>query len=92
MRTIDDDFRALVSRHAILDEAAADQLQHAARALAQMEPWMASSITCMRRVPADQAEAFADLARELANELGLAVRVDAGTPMSVRFSRRGDEQ
>ena len=92
MRTIDEDFRALVSRHTILGDAAADQLEHAARALAQMEPWMASSITCMRRVPADQAEAFADLARELADELGLAVRVDAGVPMTVRFSRRGDER
>ena len=87
MSTIDQGFRDLVASRG-LDEDAADQLRHAARALARMEPWVATSITCTRHVPADQLLVFAGLAYRLAAEYGLAVRVEPTTPACVRFSRK----
>jgi hypothetical protein len=87
MRTIDEEFRTLVNKRPLEDDAVA-QLTHAARALARMEPRVATSITCTRTVPPEQLLEFAGLAYQLAAEHGLAVRVEPGDPACVRFFRR----
>jgi len=86
MATIDEDFRGLLEVPRI-GEPAADQLRHAASALASMPPAMATSITCTRRVPKDQMAEFAALAARLAAMYELAVQIELGDPVCVRFSR-----
>jgi hypothetical protein len=70
-----------------LDEDAAEQLRHAASALARMPRGMADAITSTRHVERDQVVAFARLARLLAAEHGLGLLIQPGDPMSVRFYR-----
>ncbi len=90
MATIDEDFRSLVEIPRV-GEPAADQLRHAARALAEMPPALATAITCTRRVPRDQMAEFAALAARLAAMYGVAVRIEPGDPVLVRFSRLDEE-
>jgi hypothetical protein len=86
MRTIDEEFHTLVNGRSLEDDAV-EQLTHAARALARMKPWVATSITCTRSVPTSQLLEFAGLAYRLAAEHGLAVQVEPGDPACVRFFR-----
>jgi len=86
MATIDEDFQALVEV-ARVGEPAADQLRHAANALASMPAEMATSITCTRSVPKDRMAEFAALAARVATMHGLSVRIEPGDPVCVRFSR-----
>ena len=68
-----------------VDEDAAEQLRHAARALARMPTSMADAITCTRHVDRDHVVGFARLARLLAAEHGLRFLIQPGDPVSVRF-------
>ena len=70
-----------------LDEDAAEQLRHAARALGGMPASMADAITCTRHIDRDQLVGFARLARLLAAEHGLRLLIQPGDPVSVRFFR-----
>ena len=88
MATIDENFRELLEVPRV-GEPAADQLRHAATALASMPPAMATSITCTRRVPKNQMTDFAALAGRFAAMYGLAVSIEPGDPVCVRFSRLG---
>ena len=90
MATIDQDFRDLLEVPRV-GEPAADQLRHAATALSTMPAEMATAITCTRRVPKDQLAEFAALAARLGAMYGLAVQIEPGDPVSVRFSRLGSE-
>lgn len=90
MATIEEDFRKLVELPRV-GEPAADQLRHAAAALAAMSPEMATSITCSRRVPTEQLAEFGALAARLAAMYGLVVRIEPGDPVAVRFSRAEEE-
>ena len=83
---IEESYRTLIEQHR-LAEPAADQLRQAARALASMPPSMATSITCTRTVAQSEMAEFAALAGRLAAEHGLAVRIEPGDPVCVRFSR-----
>jgi hypothetical protein len=82
---IEESYRALVEKHR-LAEPAADQLRQAAHALATMPAGMATSITCTRHVPAAELAEFGALAGRLAAEHGLAVQIEPGDPVCVRFS------
>jgi len=90
MATIDEDFRNLLEIPRV-GEPAADQLRNAAMALSSMSPEMAKAITCTRRVPKDQMAEFAALAARLAAMYGLAVHIEPGDPVCVRFSRLESE-
>jgi hypothetical protein len=83
---IEENYRTLIENHR-LAEPAADQLRQAARALVSMPASMAASITCTRRVPRIEMAEFSALAGRLAAENGLAVRIEPGDPVCVRFSR-----
>jgi hypothetical protein len=83
---IEEDYRALLAKHR-LAEPAADQLRQAAGALASMPASMATSITCTRHVPPVEMAEFGALAGRLAAEHGLAVQIEPGDPVCVRFSR-----
>jgi hypothetical protein len=88
--TIDEDFRALLEVPRV-GQPAADQLRHAASALAALPADLATSITSTRRVPEAQMAEFASLAARLAAMYGLAVSIEPGDPVTVRFSRMGRE-
>lgn len=85
MSELEKDFQALIDEEG-LDGDAADQLEHAAGALAEMPPSMAQSITSQRRVDPDQVLAFFALARRLARRYGFCLDVDHGDVCYVRFS------
>lgn len=85
MRSLDQDFRELVASRS-RDDAAADQLRHAARVLAGSTGSI-TSITCIARVSVDQAAELRGLARCLASDYGLRVDIDLGDTFAVRFSR-----
>jgi hypothetical protein len=86
VRSIDEEFGALLAASR-LEASAADQLRTAARALASMPPSHARSIACTRRIPEWEKAGLTALARRLATAYGLAVRVELGDSVCVRFSR-----
>lgn len=75
-----------------LDADAAEQLRHAALALAGMPAGMAAAITCTRHIERDQLMRFAGLARRVAAENMLRLLIEQGDPVSVRFFRRPDHR
>jgi hypothetical protein len=86
VRSVDEEFRALIAA-STLEPDAADQLRTAARALASMPPSHAGAIACTRHIPEWQKAGLTALAWRLATAYGLAVRVELGDSVSVRFSR-----
>jgi hypothetical protein len=84
MRSLVRDFQDVVAAHR--DEAAADQLRHAARVLASSAGSI-TAITCVRPVKAGQASELSDLARFVALTYGLSVEIESGSPIAIRFSR-----
>jgi hypothetical protein len=88
VRTIDEEFRALVAVPAD-DEPGAEQLRSAARALTDLPPALATSITCVPSIPEEKRGRLSGLARRIAAAHGLAVEVSI-EPFGVRFSRRTD--
>lgn len=66
---------------------AAEQLHDAARALASIPDAMATSITSVHTVPADDVGSLRTLALRIAERYGLDVTFEEAISLTVRFSR-----